>query len=266
MKSLIYSEWERIWGRKKTVGCFLSYLISMGLITWVMHRSLLFSGGVAFYGFGMDHPDNETPLNALNFSTFLLKDVSIFLVVVILPMLVADSLNGEYTTGALRLVLIRPHSRRQLLIAKWISQAFMLFLFLAVTFVYGTVAGWLIFPQVSETVYYQIDQPLSILGAYGYNLVFYAFTFAVWLAILGLGSLLSSLMPNSILAFLSTVGVLIGVMYLSDHFSFLIYSGPDLFRIMSGPGMGLFVLKVVVTLLISTLLTLIYWNQRDWML
>lgn len=266
MNSLVRSEWERIWGRKKTIGCFIACFLILVLDTVFMHRSLLYSGGAVFYGFGMDHPYNETMLNALNFSTFLLRDLSFVLVTVFLPMLIADSFNGEYTSGALRLVLIRPPSRGQLLMAKWISQSLLVFLLIGLTFIYGTVVGWLLFPHVSETTYFQIDQPLSVLGAYGYNLVFYVFTFVVCLAILGLGSLISSLMPNAILAFLSTVGALVGAIYISDHLSFLINSGTTIYQIMSGPGMGFFVLKIALIMLISYVSTFVFWNKRNWII
>lgn len=264
MKSLISSEWERIWGRKKTIGCVIACFLILILDTLFMHRSLVFSGGAVFYGFGMDHPHNETTINALNFSTFLLRDLSFILATVFLPMLIADSFNGEYSSGALRLVLIRPQSRGQLLMAKWISQSLLIFLLIGMTFVFGTLVGWLIFPQVSEVSYFQIDQPLSVLGAYGYNLMFYALTFVVCLAILGLGGLISSLTPNSILAFLSIVGALVGAIYISDHLSFLINSGTTIFQIMSGPGLGFFVLKVALIMLISAVSTFIFWSRRDW--
>ncbi len=143
MMQLLQSDWQRIWKRKKT---FVSLLIFVAIVL----LDCLFLGVQSFGAF-----DNvsSVPLTAQNFSLFLLKEVSFFLVLIIGPILMIDSFNGEYHGGQLRLVLIRPISILRLFAAKWINLAVILLLFVAVTFVIGEGAGHLLKPNVDSVVY-----------------------------------------------------------------------------------------------------------------
>ncbi|MEK1829881.1 hypothetical protein AAAC51_14640 [Priestia megaterium] len=53
-------------------------------------------------------------IDSLNSAPLLLRDLSFAITFIVIPMFVADSFNGEYTSGALRMVLIRPHHRVKL--------------------------------------------------------------------------------------------------------------------------------------------------------
>jgi ABC-2 type transport system permease protein len=174
MKEIIISEIERMWGRRKTkIGILLFFVYLALMCLWLK------GFGQSFYD-----PAHAVRLNSLNFAPFLLKEVSFFLSLVFLPMFLVDSFNGEYTSGAYRLVLLRPRSRGQLLLAKWLSQSLVLFLFLAVTLVAGLLCGRMFLPSADTVHFLNESQPLDAVDALVYTLQFYGLTFLVLFSIL----------------------------------------------------------------------------------
>lgn len=254
MMQLLQSDWQRIWKRKKT---FVSLLIFVAIVL----LDCLFLGVQSFGAF-----DNvsSVPLTAQNFSLFLLKEVSFFLVLIIGPILMIDSFNGEYHGGQLRLVLIRPISILRLFAAKWINLAVILLLFVAVTFVIGEGAGHLLKPSVDSVVYLNPDRAYGPVGAFLYNLESYGLFMLILLAQLSVTAALCTLLPSPIICYLGWIGVAVGGLYVSDALRFLLMGMSTVFQWMAGRYAHAFLLPVMVCIFLGFAVTMLWWNRRNW--
>ncbi|MBN2907958.1 ABC transporter permease subunit [Polycladomyces sp. WAk] len=250
MKDLVVSELERIWSRKKTAVSFGILGLLLVFMTFWLQR-----GGIGFYD-----PLHTTRLNSVNFSVFLLKEISFVLSLILIPMMVADSFNGEYTSGAYRLVLIRPYARWQLLTAKWVSQAAVIGAMLAMILLYGLLAGAALFPHVETVPFF--NRPEA--EGYGFVLLFYGWHALIFLALLGVGGLLSSVLPNTIVAFFGLIAFLVGAVYVSRQMVFFLKTGESVFKLMGGLGTSSVLALLAACLLFSCSMTYVLWGRRDW--
>ncbi len=253
IKNIWISEWERMFKRKKTWVGISIYLALIGL-----EALFLFGVGVSFY-----NQDAVVELNSLNTAPFFIRELGLVLSFIIIPMFVVDSFNGEYTSGAYRLVLLRPQGRTLLFTIKLAVQATVIWGLLAVTALVGTMFGKLVFPNVEDVSFFNtgIFQPYQ---ASLYVLLFYFIVFLIMVAVICLGSAVSSIMPNPILAYIGIVGLLIGSIYVSDQFFFFLTVSDSVFEILGEQQLDLFLLIVSLSL-VSYIISLVVWKKRDWL-
>ncbi|SFT00632.1 ABC transporter permease [Marininema halotolerans] len=254
MKELFLSEWERIWARRKTLVSLVLFISLLGLFSTWLHR-----GAIGFYT-----PELETSLNALNFPTFLLKEIGFILSLIMLPMFFVDSFNGEYSSGAYRLILIRPHSRGKLLLAKWLSMASVVGIFLGIAFIFSQLLGRILYSAPESITFYPGGHSYTGVGAIGYSLLFYLTFFVIYLALLGIASLVSSFLPNTILSFFSILVVLLGTFYTPDAYHYFILNGEAAFRVLNGADTTPFITSVFGVIVGTFLLVYALWQRRNW--
>ena len=224
MKYILLSEWERTFKRKKTWAGIIIYILLITLECCFLYAI----GGRSFY-----NPDDVVMLNSLNTSPFFFRELGIFLIFILIPMFVVDSFNGEYTSGAYRLVLLRPKSVIQLYISKLFVQGLILFGLLFLTFLISNIYGHIVFPDVKETTFYNTSS-ITTFQSYIYILVFYSIAYSILFTVLIVGSLISILMPNSILSYITILLFLIGIIYISDKFTFFLTPSDSIFEVMGG--------------------------------
>ncbi|MFJ7973670.1 ABC transporter permease [Psychrobacillus sp. NPDC096389] len=254
MKKIWISEFERTFKRKKTWIGIVIYIALIGLECLF----LTLIDGRSFYD-----PDHIVMLNSLNTAPFLLRELGLFHLFILIPMFVVDSFNGEYTSGAFRFILLRPQERIKLYIVKWGVQGTITFSLLLITCLVGTMYGRLFFPLVSEVSFFNTDS-LMPFGAFVYVLKFYGISFLILLAVITIGSLISVLMPNVILAYVGIIGFLIGSIYVSDHLSFFLTFTDSIFQVL-GKQNDTLLLLVLLIILISYIISIIVWKKRNWM-
>ncbi|WP_058302641.1 ABC transporter permease [Gorillibacterium timonense] len=253
MLRLMKCEWQRMMARTKTKTVLVLYLLALAF-----ECLFLKSMGVAMYD-----QIRSTPMNALNVAPFLLRELSLFLNFILIPMLAADSFNGEYTSGALRMTLLRPVSHLRLITAKWLVQGLLLGGLTAITFMVGTLFGRMALPE-ADTTSFLGTSAFGPGGALAYSALFYLIAYLVFLAVLGLAALISTVMPHPILAYAGTVCVLIGALYLSDSFAFLMSSSDAIFRLLGGlAGSGMLWISAACVM-IAYGGVLLVWRRRDW--
>lgn len=253
MKNIWISELERTFKRKKTwIGIFM-YLALIGLECVFLTTV----GGRSFY-----HPDHMVMLNSLNTAPFFLRELGLFLIFILIPMFVVDSFNGEYTSGAYRLVLLRPQNRTVLFMMKVSVQAMILFGLLLITWIVGMIYGKLAFIEVTEVSFFH-TAPLQSIEAFIYVGKFYAIAFLILLSIIIIGSLISVLMPNAILSYIGMIGFLIGSIYVSDKFSFFLNFTYSIFQVLGQQNDSLLIL-VCFIIFISYIINVVVWKRRDW--
>ncbi|MEH6944200.1 ABC transporter permease [Bacillus sp. JJ722] len=254
MKNILISEIERTFKRKKT---WVGILIYFGLIG-LECLFLLMVGGKSFYD-----PTHAVTLNSLNTAPFLLRELGLFFQFVLIPMLVVDSFNGEYTSGAYRLILIRPQERTKLFLTKICVQGAIVLCLLLFTMVVGMIFGMSAFPDVTEVSFLNTD-PLQPMSVFFYVCKFYVIAYLILLAVIAIGSLISVLMPNTILSYIGIIGFLIGSLYVSDHFAFFLAFSDSIFQVLGGQNNMLLII-VFLLLFISYIINVATWRRRDWM-
>nr|WP_246516876.1 ABC transporter permease [Lederbergia ruris] len=252
MKNIIISEYERTFKRKKTIIGLIIYAFVLALECFFLYAM----GGLSFYD-----PEHSVQLNSINTAPFLLRELGIFLHFILIPMFAVDSFNGEYSSGALRLVLIRPQKRVRILLAKWIVQVSLIVAIMLVTWLVGTMFGIISMPHVEETSFYQTGSMNAFYGML-YTLLFYGVATLIMIGVMGLSSLISMMMPNPILAFAGTIAALIGSLYIHDVFVYFLTSDA-IFKILGEP-QGEFYISLFLILVISCMMNVKIWQKKQW--
>ncbi|MFP8644299.1 ABC transporter permease [Priestia aryabhattai] len=254
MTGLFISELERTFKRKKTAVVLAVYVGLLAFIWFFLFRM----GGTSFFDAAHD-----VKIDSLNSAPLFLRELAFVITFIVIPMFVADSFNSEYTSGALRMVLIRPHHRVKLFFVKWAVQCLLVFLLLSLTWVVGTVVGKVAMPHVNETMFLG-GQTVGTVGAFLYSLKFYGICFCIFMAVISIGSILSVLMPNSILSYVATIGALIGSVYVSDKLSFFFSVTDSVFHELSKSNSEFLVNLLFPILLISFIINLFVWKKKEW--
>ncbi|BFH63498.1 ABC transporter permease [Paenibacillus azoreducens] len=254
MLQLMQSDWQRMWKRKKS---FVSLLI---FICIVMLDCLF----LKMMRIGAFDNISSVPLTAQNFSLFLLKEVSFFLTLIIGPILMIDSFNGEYHAGQLRMVLIRPISVIRLFAAKWINLALFMAILLGATFVAGETFGHLFLPGADSVAFLNPDRLYGPAGAFMYCLESYGLFMLILLAQLSLTAFICTLLPSPIICYLGWIAIAAGSLYVSNKFSFLLMGMAAIFKWMAGYGGHGYLLPVFVCMILGFAVTMLWWDRRNW--
>lgn len=255
MTGLFISELERTFKRKKTAAVLAVYV---GLLAFIWFFLFRMGGGTSFFDAAHD-----VKIDSLNSAPLFLRELAFVITFIVIPMFVADSFNSEYTSGALRMVLIRSHHRVKLFFVKWAVQCLLVFLLLSLTWVVGTVVGKVAMPHVNETTFLG-GQTVGTTGAFLYSLKFYGVCFCIFMAVISIGSILSVLMPNSILSYIATIGALIGSVYVSDKLSFFFSVTDSVFHELSKSNSEFLVNLLFPILVISLIINLFVWKKKEW--
>ncbi|WJH34874.1 ABC transporter permease [Paenibacillus sp. CC-CFT747] len=254
MINLMLNDWQRIWKRRKTMISLLIFAAIVGLDSLFLNMQQM----------GAFDSVSGVPLTAENIPLFLLKEVSFFLSLIIGPMLIIDSFNGEAHSGQLRLVLIRPISFGKLFAAKWLNLSILLTLFLAVTFAIGVIAGYAFKPSLDWQVFRNPEQTYDQAGAFLYCLKAYGFFLLILLAQLSVMALLCFLLPNPVLCYLGWIGVAVGSLYATDALSFLLYGIGSVFDWLEESGPAVRLVPVIICMGIGFAVTMVGWRRRNW--
>lgn len=255
MKGILLSEYERMFKRKKTIISLMFYFF---LILFECFF-LFMMDGLSFY-----NAQHSVQLNSINTAPFFLRELGLFINFILIPMFVVDSFNGEYTSGALRLVLIRPQKRFNIFLMKWIVQASLFLVIIILTWVIATIFGFSFMPHTSETTFYQTNSMTTIHGLL-YTIKFYGIAYCIILAIIGISCFMSIIMTNSILAFIGTVAILIGGVYISDQLSYFLTVSDSIFAALGNADSYGFYLSLFLLLIISHIMSIGLWNKKQWM-
>ncbi|MNJ72299.1 hypothetical protein D3C77_689310 [compost metagenome] len=100
----------------------------------------------------------------------------------------------------------------------------------------------------------------------GYTLIFYGTAYLVFLAVMGISAILSTLLPNAILAYMATIGVIIGGMYFIAELSFLFSAADDIFKRLGGLHTGADLIVISILCAIITFIGVQWiWNKRSYL-
>ncbi|MFJ7747471.1 ABC transporter permease [Peribacillus sp. NPDC097295] len=253
MNLLLKNEFQKIFLRKKTIVLLIMYTV-------IVLGSCLF---LNYYGLG--NYSNNTPqvkVNSLNLPILVAKESFFILNFIIFPLLFLDSFSGELKSGAYRMTLIRPVSRFKLLFSKYVSQIMLVFVFLAVLLIVSYIFGYMMSPHVDRITFSKPYMNLTVFESVLYTLSFYALLFLIVISLLALVSVISTLIPNTSLGFLFTLGFMIGSVYISDIFSYFILPGQYIFNQLNNLNI-LFFLSTGIIILFGGFFNFIIWRNKD---
>ncbi|MCS1350676.1 ABC transporter permease [Mechercharimyces sp. CAU 1602] len=251
--NLLHSEWQRIWGRRKTKVSLTLFFVLILFEGWF----LLKVGGTSFY-----HPDAAVSLNSLNAAPFFLRELALYLNLIFIPMLVVDSVNGEYTSGAMRLILIRPIDKWKWVFAKWSVHAILLATLTSLMMSAGIIYGHLFMPKVEMTSFYQTPL-LNPLESYIYIAKFYSIAFLTFLTVLSLSTFISTLMPNPILAYTGIIATYIFGLYAFDRMIIVLSTSDTIFNEISNSSIPSLLFFTGGCVILSFAFSLFIWNRRS---
>lgn len=110
MLNLVISEFERLWARTKTRVILLS-VPTLSLVTALFFR---------WMNQDLD-PESRFFVAAANFAYMNFNHHLVLTLSLLLPLLAVDVFTGEWESGGLRTVLLRPYYRRQIFAAQLLA-------------------------------------------------------------------------------------------------------------------------------------------------
>ncbi|MED0979949.1 ABC transporter permease [Bacillus paramycoides] len=224
MGQILISEFERIFDRKKTK----VLIVIFGLLL-ILHSVWVHTFGVAIY----DTKGTEAILSNLNFPVAVTREWYFTLFLLIFPILFIDSFNSEISSGAYRLIMIRPVSRWELLLAKWITQMSIVSLFLLIAFIESYVYGTFFIRHAEETFFLDKQVIYGTGASILYTLKYYLILWFIASALLMLSSFVSLWFQNAIITYFVIVGLLVAGLYVNEEISYFVIGSESILRILS---------------------------------
>ncbi|GEN87578.1 ABC transporter permease [Oceanobacillus sojae] len=155
-------------------------------------------------------PVSENPWSALLRFSGLIEMVIIFAIVI-----AADVVSREYTSGTIKLLLIRPHSRAKILFSKYISVAVFALCMLAIVFVtgYGVSAMFYGFGNLgTKDLFLNAGGEVTEMNVFLQTVKMYGLSFLPILSYVTLSFAISTILRNSALA----VGISLFIMIVGN--------------------------------------------------
>ncbi|RDY26833.1 hypothetical protein CHL78_011575 [Romboutsia weinsteinii] len=254
MKNIILCELDRtIKSRKNKV------LFAVSIIIFILLGLFIKMFNVGFYD-----PETTIALNSLNTAPFIIREIHLYLLFVFCPMIFIESFNHENTSGAYRMVLVRGYKKKDYIISKLISCAIITAIFTIIIYIVGTLFGYLVMDKVEVTKYFNINKEYNLIGALFYNLKFYILEYLIMLTVLGISSIIGLLSKNSAIAYILSIGVCVGSIYISDSFEFFLTSTKTIFDVLANMN-STFVITCIIIIVLSSLSSIYIFDKRDYL-
>lgn len=255
MKNLICSELYRMLRSKKNI-----ILLIITIVIFVLDALFL-----KFFNVGFYDKVTKINLNSLNSPPFILKENHLFLIFIFCPILFCESFNHENTCGAYRLFLIRGYDKAKFILSKIIACAIFSGALIIILFVLGTVLGSLLFNKTSLTSFVNKQISFNITGALFYNFKFYFLEYMIMLILIGLSSIIGSLMPNSAITYAVIVALCIFLIYVNEGiFSYFLVNTPIIFDVLDGRN-NIFILSSILLIISTYSISIIMFKKRDYL-
>lgn len=253
MKHLIASEFERLW-KMRMIKILLLLLIGISFFSAYF---------LTWFDLGLYTADSETPLNAVNFPWFLLREVSFFVTLVIMPLFCVVVLNAPINARTYNLVLYRPFHRLEFLLSKWGTLLLIAVFITVFIWLIGVVLGFF-FYQVPEYVTFYGDLTrYSVLNGYIYSAKLYFLFWAVIIAGIAIASVMSIMAPNPIIAYFLLMIVYVVPIYFSNELSFFLMPTQSIFISLSESNMPLLYMVLPLIALFGGGISGLFWVKQD---
>ncbi|WP_144510543.1 ABC transporter permease [Bacillus sp. FJAT-22090] len=182
MKKLIFVELERLFLKKST----WLFLVSIPLILVFSAKYYRENNHFVSESVPEFTTANSFPIMGLSEQLMLTFNVVALVVVVLL-------FAQEYHTGQLRLVLQKSYTYRSIVLAKVLTTAIFLFIFMSIYFLLSYVIGFIVFDYKEEILLFFHSKTTSGIGVIFYNIKYYILAYISLLTMTSVYIMLSSL-------------------------------------------------------------------------
>ncbi|KJK30171.1 ABC transporter permease [Paenibacillus sp. P2(2022)] len=253
MSGIWLSELERIWNRKST---FLLY-IAMLLIIFVNIWSLKTNGTMRFR-FG----EGTIVVNNLNLPWLMMSEISLFLILAMLPILYVDQLGGDLHSGAYRLYVLRPYRRFQFWLGKLLALSVTTAIFTGTALVIGIVAGWLLFPHTSTFFKYGSGVISPSSDAIPYTLAFYLILTLACVAKLLLVSAVCLFISRPLFAFIAIFVLSVALYQVVRPLVLLMDPFQQIMLALRVEGSFKFWMCLIAIILVGSVISFVRWQKK----
>ncbi|MCV9950038.1 ABC transporter permease [Paenibacillus sp. BT-177] len=253
MSGIWLSELERIWNRKST---FLLY-IAMLLIIFVNIWSLKTNGTMRFR-FG----EGTVVVNNLNLPWLMMSEISLFLILAMLPILYVDQLGGDLHSGAYRLYVLRPYRRFQFWLGKLLALSVTTVIFTGTALMIGIVAGWLLFPHTSTFFKYGSGAVSPSSDAIPYTLAFYLILTLVCVAKLLLVSAVCLFISRPLFAFIAIFVLSVALYQVVRPLVLLMDPFQQIMLALRVEGSFKFWMCLIAIILVGSVISFVRWQKK----
>lgn len=253
MLSLILSELERIWHMKIVKGLIVLCFIVTAFCIYFL----------TLFDIGNFTQHIHTQLNAVNFSWFVLREVSLFIVLLFIPLLSIIVFNSEIKSKEYYLVMYRPFNRMKFLMSKWITLLIIGGMVTTGVFIAGNIVGFILYPMPEYVQFFDNSTHYSLLSGYLYTFHYYILFFLIIVAIISISSMVSLIMPNPMAAFFVTIATCIVPVYFTEDFLYLLLPTQSIFTSLASEGIPSIYGYIAITIMIFGLLSVIRWKKFD---
>ena len=177
--SLVQNEWMKAYYRNKfIVFCLvISGLIGIGAVLTTLFNN---------YDFGAEEPVES--ISALEFTVSALEATSIFVLVFSVVILIS-SIASEFKSGTMKQLLIRPVSRTNILVSKWVMTFLATIMILIGVALVSLIIGSIFFG--SDTPFVETISALGLWILYNLPMFFFFQTLGLFIAVLTRSTALS---------------------------------------------------------------------------
>lgn len=254
MKNIILSELDRMIKSRKNRWLII---ISIGIF-------ILLAFYIRVFNVGFYDPKITISLNSLNTPPFIIREFHLFLLFIFCPMIFIESFNHEMTSGAYRMYLTRGYKKIDYIISKFISAVIFTGVFMLILYVIGTLFGCFFINKVSETTFFYTGINYTLKGALLYNLKFYLLEYLIVIAMLGICSILSLFSKNSIIAYILSVAVCVGFIYINSAFDFFLTSTKTIFDVLAFRN-NTFIPICIIIIVVTVISSISVFKNKDYL-
>lgn len=239
MNKLIVSEWERLWKRKVIWIMFAAIPIMVyAAAKYSLHQNTTVTPDMPHYTVMGNFP-------VLGLAEMLMTAFN-FVVLAIATIVVTD----EYRSGQLRMVMIRTHSFRQIILAKFFVVINFIFLYLLAYFIFCYGMGYIMFSNPETYPQFYDQSEVTLAEGFIYNLKFYGLAFLTLVAISSVIFFIAIISHTTT----TTLGIGIGFLFIS-------FSYPNIVNLF-----GKLISNEVLLKLYFTSIPMIQWQGLTFML
>ncbi|SHE32983.1 hypothetical protein [Clostridium fallax] len=253
MKNLVISEFYRMIHSKK-----YKILLLIAYIVFILNGFYIRIFNLGFYD-----PLTTIELNSLNGAPFILREFHLFLFFIFCPIVFSDIFNHEDVSGSYRLIMLRPYKKIDFIISRIITSIIFTGLFVFSIAILGILFGYLFLDKTSSTVFFDGNN-YNLVGAFLYNLKFYGVEFIILLSLLGISSIVGILSPNSVIAYLGSLSLCVGLVYLSQIFRFMAFSSQFIFDVLNNKNTTL-IISCTLIAVITLIASVIIFKRKDYL-
>lgn len=253
MFNLVKSEIDRIVNNKKYI-----ILMIVSLVLYILVGFFVLMGGLGFYD-----PLTTMPLNSLNLSVFIIRDYHLYLLFIFCPMIFIESFNSDFVSGRYRLILLRGNNKFKYIVSKIITCGIILGVFMLVILVIGIALGMIFGKSVTATSFFNINGQLSLFESIVYSIKVYLLEFLILISFMAITTVIGGVASNSVIAYLLSIGISVGGIYISDVFEFFLSNTKSIFDTLAGLN-NTFIPICIIIILIGYIVTITTFKRKDY--